>query len=96
LLVRVRLYGNLRRFAPGQKEELEWEMPPKSSVMDLIKSLGIAEGEVWIVSINDQLADVNQLLEDGDDVRIFAPVAGGTERVEVAAWLTDTGERCCG
>ncbi|MCL5074542.1 MAG: MoaD/ThiS family protein [Chloroflexi bacterium] len=75
--ISIRLFGDLRRFlAPGQ-DTLEVVLSEGSTVHDLIRTLNLPHGEIWVVSINGTLATREQDLKDGDKVEIFAPVGGG-------------------
>lgn len=64
--------------------ELPW--PAVESVHDLVAELGRERGPVWaetllapqiIVAINQQVAEWNSPLVDGDEVAFFPPVTGG-------------------
>ncbi|MHB8926079.1 MAG: MoaD/ThiS family protein [Bacillota bacterium] len=77
LTIHVRAHGNLRRHFPGGHEEADFRLPEGSRVADLLAHIGLPDGEVWMVGVNDVLAQAEQALADGDKVDVFAPVAGG-------------------
>lgn len=64
--------------------ELQW--PAAASVNDLVADLARERGPVWaealsapqvIVAINQQVADRDSAVVDGDEVAFFPPVTGG-------------------
>lgn len=77
ITITARAHGNLRRHFPGGHEEAVFTLPDGSRVADLLRSIGLPDEEVWMVSVNDLLAKPEQVLADGDRVNIFAPVSGG-------------------
>jgi len=78
----VKLFGSLREEA-GAKE-LEVELPDGSRVVDLRELLAerfpLLErlGERIATSVNLEMADALQVLQDGDEVAFLPPVAGGS------------------
>ncbi len=77
ITVRAHAYGNVRRYFPSGNEEAEFRLAEGSRVADLLKAIGLPDHEVWMVSVNEVLAEADQGLDDGDLVNIFSPVAGG-------------------
>ena len=80
LMVNVKLYAGLRKFAPGDNElgdffQCEFQ---GSTVSDLLKTLGIKEVHVQIVMINGERAiEFSEALAEDDLVVIFPPIGGG-------------------
>lgn len=75
--VTVKLYGNLKRFAPNKRESARVELLEQMSVRALLDSLGVPENSWWMAAVNDQVVDDTTILHDGDDVEVFEPVGGG-------------------
>ncbi len=72
--VRVRVYAGLREYAP---EWSEVELPAGATLLLLYERLGIPGEAVKQSFVNGRLADPERALEDGDEVGIFPPLAGG-------------------
>lgn len=77
ITIRAHAFGDLRRFFPEGREEAEFHLPEGSRVTDLMRLIGLPDDEVWMVSVDDVLAEPDQGLADGDRVNLFSPVAGG-------------------
>ncbi|HEY3315748.1 MAG TPA: MoaD/ThiS family protein [Bacillota bacterium] len=77
ITVHAQAFGNLRRFFPQGRQAVDFHLPEGSRVTDLLKLVGLPDNEVWMVSVNEALAEPDQTLADGDLVNVFAPVAGG-------------------
>ena len=77
--VQVRLYATLRRYRPEVKlgESLPMELPEGSTVGQLIARLGIPARVVKSIFVNRRPQDPEHVLQNGDEVAIFPPVAGG-------------------
>ena len=79
MTVRVKLFASLRKYLPkGQATDtLTLELPDGAAVRDAIAALGIpAEHARMVVSQNEQL-DVTAPLQDGQEINLFPPLAGG-------------------
>ncbi|MDP2728388.1 MAG: MoaD/ThiS family protein [Dehalococcoidia bacterium] len=78
-MVHLRLYSTLTKYLKGASigEAVPVEVEAGTSVRDLIAKLGIAEGEVFLVSINSQVEAHDYILSEGDKVSLFGPIAGG-------------------
>lgn len=79
ITVQVRLYATLRRYRPEVKlgESLPMELPEGSTVGQLIARLDIPAKVVKSIFVNRRPQDLEHVLQNGDEVAIFPPVAGG-------------------
>jgi len=80
ILVNVRLHATLRRPAPDGtlQDRLTLRMNKGDTVTELLRALDIdTPSEAMMVFINRKNAVPNQLLNDGDDVRLFPALSGG-------------------
>jgi len=79
ITVQVRLYATLRRYRPEVKlgESLPMELPEGSTVGQLIARLGIPTRVVKNIFVNHRQQGPEYVLQNGDEVAIFPPVAGG-------------------
>ncbi len=79
--VKVKLFGHFRKYHPtpeAASSSFECGLPEgDEKVSDLIHKLNIPEEEVKIVFINNLKAALDQKLDDGDEIGIFPPIAGG-------------------
>jgi molybdopterin synthase catalytic subunit len=79
--VTLKLFGSLR--AAGSESTLSVELPAGARVADLrtwlAKRNPMVEklGERLAASVNLEIADLDEVLEDGDEVAFLPPVAGG-------------------
>jgi molybdopterin synthase catalytic subunit len=85
--VTVKLFARLREIV-GERT-LEQELGEGATVEDLLRALqaeypGLAQVTArTIVSVNEEFAAPDTLLQDGDDVAIFPPVSGGEDAFRV-------------
>jgi len=77
--VQVRLYATLRRYQPqvrlGRARIVS--LPEGTTVEQLIATLGIPADTVKTVFVGGKIVESDQVLQDGDEVGIFPPIAGG-------------------
>jgi len=77
--VKVRLYATLSGYNPeGQgNKPFKVKVPEGSTVDDLLEKLGVEKGKVKQVFIRHKARSLDYYLEEGEQVAIFPPVAGG-------------------
>jgi len=77
--IEIRLFAGLRKYNPKDPEEQRFdkEIPPGTTVQDLIDELGIPEQKAKLIFVNNLRRDRDYEFEEGDRVGIFPPVAGG-------------------
>ena len=77
--VRIRLLGTLPSYYPGPytTEGIEIEIPPESTVADLVDATGIDRRRVAIVTINGLLAKSDDRVPENAVAKLMQPVAGG-------------------
>ena len=74
--VMVHMHGNLRRFMPEGRDRTAMEVTPGTTIEALLASLG-AERDTWLVAVNGAACEMDLILQDGDLLDCFEPVAGG-------------------
>ncbi len=72
--VQVRLFA---MFRDGRFKEKELELPPGTTVGQIVESLGIDPEEVGVTMINSRHCSLHDMPSDGDVVAIFPMVGGG-------------------
>ena len=77
--VYVKLYALLRKHHPGPNRSvpLEVDLPEGAVVADLVPALKLPGDIVRSAFINNEAAQLQTLLKDGDQVGLFPPVVGG-------------------
>ena len=80
--IEVRLFATLARFLPKGAEtgSTYLDVAEGSSVGDVAEALAIPTDLSRIILVNDQDADENRGLVEGDVVTLFPPLAGGARR----------------
>jgi sulfur carrier protein ThiS len=74
--VMVHMHGNLRRFMPEGRDRAPMEVAPGTTIEMLLASLG-AERDTWLVAVNGAACEKDRVLQQGDLLDCFEPVAGG-------------------
>lgn len=85
MTVTVRLYANLpeklAQRGAGQTiragAKLDLELPSASRLVDLLSQLRLEREEVPTAFVNGRQRDLDHVLEPGDEVGLFPPIAGG-------------------
>lgn len=79
MLIEVRLYATLRRYAPLQAVAgvFSTDIPEQSTLKDLLDICGLPAEEVHILMVNGASGNLSQLLKAGDRVGLFPAVGGG-------------------
>lgn len=76
--IELRLFGHLRDYLPSPGDPGVWiEVEDGVTVQDLVERLGIPPKDPKIILLNGLHADLNVVLNEGDRVSIFPPIAGG-------------------
>lgn len=79
--IKLRLYGNLRRYAENNCETSELDVAAGTTIKALLDVLRVPEGGWWMAAVNDQVVDPDTLLQDDDLLEVFDPVGGGCPAV---------------
>jgi sulfur carrier protein ThiS len=74
--VTVHMHGNLRRFLPEGRDRVAIEVAPATTIEALLTSLGV-ERDTWLVAVNGGACEKDRVLQEGDLLDCFEPVAGG-------------------
>jgi molybdopterin molybdotransferase len=77
VIVSVRLFATLRDMVPDGRKVLEISVPEGTTVADLVARLGIPPGTVRKVFVGGIAREESYVLQPGDEVGIFPPIAGG-------------------
>ena len=72
--VTVKLFATLRQ---GRFDIERFDLPPSTTVGDIVQKLGIPEKEVTLIFINGRHGELSSALHEGDTLGMFPPVGGG-------------------
>lgn len=77
--VEVRLFATLQPYLPAgaHGDGVSLELPPGTTVRDVVESLKIPSDLAWLAVVNGQDAAPEDVLSPGDEVAMFPPLAGG-------------------
>ncbi len=79
VVVKTKLYATLRRYTPeiplGNATEIG--LPEGAKIADLVDRLGISPDEVKLVFVNGVQREAAYVVQEGDDIALFPPIAGG-------------------
>jgi sulfur carrier protein ThiS len=79
LKVQVKLFGTLSKSWDGYDPAtgIELDVSQGTRVRDITKRVHVAETSIGIVTINGQMVKADTKITDGDQIKIFQPIAGG-------------------
>jgi len=79
MVVTVRLHTILRRETPeGVVDRLKLDLPAGATIQSLVERLEIKlRGEAILLVVNGKIVKEDQVLFEGDEVRLIPAVSGG-------------------
>ena len=75
--VEVRLYATLRKYGPVHEGPLMMDLIQGDRLARLMELLGMPPDVEKVILVNGRPGEPNSILNEGDLVVIFPPVAGG-------------------
>jgi len=71
--IHIRFYEELNDFIPkvNKKKRFLHQFIDRTSVKDLIESLGVPHTEVDLILVNSKSVDFNYIINDGDDISVY-------------------------
>lgn len=72
----IKLYGDLKKYAPGGPSQFSMTVPPGTTLADIHAMLAIP-GDFHISLINGRRTDGEARLHEGDTLVLMPPIAGG-------------------
>lgn len=77
--VHVKLHASLRKYLPAGAldDTVVLDLPPGARVGDVVAALGIPTNHAKIALVNGQQSDFDAVLQGGEQVSLFPPLAGG-------------------
>jgi len=77
--IEVKLFATLQSYLPAgaRGDTISVDLPPDSTVGDVVASLNIPGDVACLTVVNGHDADLEQVLAPGDELAMFPPLAGG-------------------
>jgi molybdopterin converting factor small subunit len=75
--VRIDAKLGIARYMPGERGDFEIEIGDAEKVSGLLARLGVPEGAVALVMINQEKGEPDTVLKDGDVVSLLPLIVGG-------------------
>jgi molybdopterin converting factor small subunit len=72
----VKLYGDLKKYAPGEQTDFVLTLKPGATLGDALKMVSIPMDR-YVSLINGRRATTEARIEDGDILVLFPPISGG-------------------
>ena len=72
----VKLYGDLKRHAPGDQPHFTLNLDPGATLKDIHRMLAIPEGH-HVSLINGRRSSTDATVADGDTLVLLPPISGG-------------------
>ncbi len=73
--ISVRVYGGLRGYSASKA--LQLDLLDDATVADVVETLDLRPGEIWLATLDGQLVEMGHELESGDELTLVPPVGGG-------------------
>ena len=77
MTIQLKFFAGLRNYLPAGQSPYPAEVAEAATVGDVLAQFGVPEDKPRILLVNGRHADVRQVLQEGDLVSVFPPVAGG-------------------
>ncbi|MDZ7625542.1 MAG: hypothetical protein U5J96_14000 [Ignavibacteriaceae bacterium] len=89
--IQIRFYEELNDFLPEEKKKKRFthQFIDRTSVKDLIESLGVPHTEVDLILVNGKSVNFKYLIDDGDDISVY-PVFESFDITDVQHLKTKT------
>jgi molybdopterin converting factor small subunit len=72
----VKLYGDLKRYAPGGQPDFTLRLEPGATLKDIHRMLAIPEGQ-HVALINGRRSSPDATVANGDTLVLMPPISGG-------------------
>lgn len=77
--ITIEVMSPLRNRLPKCQRSTTFDLPPGSTVADALRAAGVPDDEPLNASIAGQLVYAEHLLNEGDSLLVFVPIAGGCQ-----------------
>lgn len=80
MIIQVKIFSTLKHHVPNSDKRLDddkWEVTEGATVSQVLDMLSLPEEEAKILLINGRHANRESILNEGDVLHVFPPMAGG-------------------
>ena len=80
MIIEAKIFSTLRHYLPNSPKHLDgdkWDIPEGATVAQVLDLLNLPEKEATILLLNGRNADRDRVLNEGDVLHVFGPMAGG-------------------
>jgi sulfur carrier protein ThiS len=77
MIVKIKLFSGLKKYAPDNGGQFELKLPEKSTVRDLLEKIGIPPDLHIVYFINGRHAEQDTSLKSGDTLIVHLAMLGG-------------------
>ncbi len=77
MIVNLKFFAGLRSYLPEGQTPHAAEAPNGATVQEVLDRFQVPRDKPRILLVNGRHADPEQVLNDGDTLSVFPPVAGG-------------------
>ncbi|MCL5265790.1 MAG: MoaD/ThiS family protein [Chloroflexi bacterium] len=79
VLAKVKLYATLRRYTPETPlgTAVELDLPAGSTIADISQRFQMSPSEIKLIFVNGLRQEISYVVQNGDDIAFFPPIAGG-------------------
>ena len=77
MTVNLKFFAGLREYLPEGTSPHPAELPDQATVAEALRAFGVPEDKPQILLVNGRHATREQTLQDGDELSVFPPIAGG-------------------
>ena len=76
--ISVKLFAALKKYTPqGSRDRISLSLPVGATVQDAVDMLDMPREQAGMLVVGDTYVEVGMVLEDGLELSIFPPLAGG-------------------
>ena len=76
--ITVKLFAALKKYTPqGSRDGVSLSLPAGATVQDAVDMLNIPREQAGMLVVDDTYVEVGTVLENGLELSIFPPLAGG-------------------
>ena len=77
MVIQLKLFGGLESYLPRKQTPYPAEAAEGSTVGELLDSFGVPREKPRTILVNARHTQLDQILQDGDVLAVFPPIAGG-------------------
>ena len=77
--MKVHLSGHLSFYNAQRRSNFELKLSQPTPVIELLRTLGIPDGEIFLTAVNNVLIELNDaIVVDTDHLGLYPPIGGGS------------------